>query len=102
MNVLAGFVGLSDNNKDIISNMLNSMSPDLELESKIYTSDSCVLGQKEIAKSACNELQYSSVDNTVIVFNVINPMENFIIRLAPLGGLLRVLNENRLLHKVLC
>lgn len=49
--------------------MLNSMSPDLELESKIYTSDSCALGQKEIAKSACNELQYSSVDNTVIVFS---------------------------------
>ena len=69
MNVLAGFVGFTDENKDIITNMLNTMSSDSELESKTYTSDSCVLGQKQTTPNACNELQYSSVDNTVIVFS---------------------------------
>ena len=69
MNVLAGFVGFTDENKDIITNMLNTMSSDSELESKTYTSDSCVLGQKQTTPNACNEILYSNIKTAAILFS---------------------------------
>lgn len=69
MNVLAGFVGFTDENKDIITNMLNTMSSDSELESKTYTSDSCVLGQKQTTPNACNEILYSNIETAAILFS---------------------------------